>query len=63
WVIQADVTAETAEHIQIHRRLNPLVFDYLIAATGGSYAFSGKIAEHHSCAAYEPFHISGDCVT
>ncbi|CAF3612779.1 unnamed protein product [Didymodactylos carnosus] len=50
-VIHAEVTAVTPEHVLIHGRSAPLTFDYLIIATGSSYAFPAKVADHNSAEA------------
>ncbi|CAF3672553.1 unnamed protein product [Rotaria sordida] len=44
-VVQAEVISISNDSIQVHGRNEPIYFDYLIIATGSSYAFPGKIAE------------------
>jgi NADH dehydrogenase FAD-containing subunit len=44
-VVQAEVLSITKDGIQVHGRIEPIPFDYLVIATGSSYAFPGKIAE------------------
>jgi NADH dehydrogenase FAD-containing subunit len=39
------VVSITNDSIQVHGRNEPIRFDYLVIATGSSYAFPGKIAE------------------
>ncbi|CAF1242118.1 unnamed protein product [Didymodactylos carnosus] len=51
-VIQAEVAAVTTEHILIHGSSTPMTFDYLIIATGSSYAFPAKVSDHNSAEAY-----------
>ncbi len=44
-VIQAEVISISTDSIHVHGRHEPIHFDYLIIATGSSYAFPGKVAE------------------
>ena len=41
--VQGDVTEITTTHIQIHGHENEIKFDYLVIATGTSYAFPAKV--------------------
>jgi NADH dehydrogenase FAD-containing subunit len=45
-VVQAEVISISNDSIQVHGRNEPIHFDYLVIATGSSYAFPGKIAEY-----------------
>lgn len=44
-VVQAEVTSITPSGVQVNGRKEPIQFDYLVIATGSSYAFPGKVAE------------------
>ena len=44
-VVQAEVTSISPTGVQVHGRKEPIQFDYLVIATGSSYAFPGKVAE------------------
>lgn len=46
--MQAEVTSILADGVQVHGRREPIAFDYLVIATGSSYAFPGKVAETDS---------------
>lgn len=39
------MTSITPTSVQVHGRQEPIHFDYLVIATGSSYAFPGKVAE------------------
>ena len=43
--VQAEVTSISADGVRVHGRQEPISFDYLIIATGSSYAFPAKVAE------------------
>jgi len=43
-VVQAEVISISDDSIQVHGRNEPIHFDYLVIATGSSYAFPGKVA-------------------
>ena len=43
--VQAEVASVSADGVQVHGRQQPIAFDYLIIATGSSYAFPAKVAE------------------
>ena len=44
-VLQADIELVKPNEVLLHGRIEPLRFDYLVIATGSSYAFPGKIGE------------------
>ncbi|CAF1241415.1 unnamed protein product [Rotaria magnacalcarata] len=44
-VVKAEVLSISHDGVQVHGRREPIHFDYLVIATGSSYAFPGKIAE------------------
>ncbi|CAF2723537.1 unnamed protein product [Rotaria sp. Silwood2] len=44
-VVQAEVISISSDSVQVYGRNEPISFDYLVIATGSSYAFPGKIAE------------------
>ncbi|CAF1311647.1 unnamed protein product [Adineta ricciae] len=44
-VIQAEVISILTDSIQVHGYHDPIHFNYLVIATGSSYAFPGKVAE------------------
>ncbi len=44
-VVQAEVTSISPDGVQVHGRKELIPFDYLVIATGSSYAFPGKVAE------------------
>jgi NADH dehydrogenase FAD-containing subunit len=44
-VVQAEVLSISNTGIQVNGRNEPIHFDYLVIATGSSYAFPGKVAE------------------
>ncbi|CAF0739959.1 unnamed protein product [Adineta steineri] len=52
-VVQAEVISITDDSIQVYGRNEPIHFNYLIIATGSSYAFPGKIAETDSSKAVD----------
>lgn len=52
-VVQAEVTSITSTGVQVHGRTEPIHFDYLVIATGSSYAFPGKVAEVESSKAID----------
>ncbi len=43
-VVQAEVISISDDSIRVHGRNEPIHFDYLVIATGSSYAFPGKVA-------------------
>ncbi|CAF1301992.1 unnamed protein product [Adineta steineri] len=44
-VVQAEVEVISPDGVKVHGREEPIQFDYLVIATGSSYAFPGKVAE------------------
>ncbi|UJR31621.1 hypothetical protein I4U23_019103 [Adineta vaga] len=54
-VIQAEVTSILTDGVHVHGRHDPIHFEYLVIATGSSYAFPGKIAEIESSSAINLF--------
>jgi len=44
-VVQAEVLSISPNGVQVNGRNEPIHFDYLVIATGSSYAFPGKVAE------------------
>lgn len=57
-VVQGEVTAITPTSVSIHGHKDEVKFDYLIIATGSSYAFPGKLAETKMEDAVERFKVS-----
>jgi NADH dehydrogenase FAD-containing subunit len=52
-VVQAEVISIAPDGVQVHGRNEPIPFDYLVIATGSSYAFPGKVAETESSKAID----------
>lgn len=53
--VQAEVTSISETEVRVHGHSDPIKFDYLVIATGSSYAFPGKIAETQVSKAIESY--------
>lgn len=62
-IIQAEVSNITPAGVFVHGKDDPISFDYLVIATGSSYAFPCKVAEPHRTEAEAKYHRVGEIVS
>ena len=58
--MQAEVISIEPDGVQVHGRNEPIHFDYLVIATGSSYAFPGKVSETESTKAIDLYNTLRD---
>jgi len=61
-ILQADVTSIHRDGVYVHGRRTPIRYDYLVVATGSSYAFPGKIASPHRNKVKEMYQECSDII-